>query len=297
MADASLAGPDATRSMMPSRWRRPRTATWLPSLVLVGAAILVIAPFLWMFSTSMRTAATAYDLPPSWAPDRLSLDNYRAALDDDQPVPLLRNAWNSVYIAVLTTTLAVATSALAGYAFARIRFPGRTVLFVTLLSAMMLPLQVTIVPLFVLMRDLGLADSPWALILIKSLNPLGIFLLRQFFMTLPDELFEAARIDGANEWTLFRKVALPLAKPGLAALAVIVFLLSWNDYFAPLIFLNNLENATLPLGLVLLLGPFRTGNPAVVMAATTMAILPALIVFIVSSKWIVETLSRSGGKG
>ena len=161
----------------------------------------------------------------------------------------------------------------------------------------MLPLQVTIVPLFVLMRNLNLADSNWALILPAALNPLGIFLLRQFFMTLPEDVFEAARIDGAGEWTLFTRIALPLAKPGLAALAVIVFLLSWNNYFAPLIFLNSIERATLPLALVLLLGPFRTGNPAVVMAATTMAILPALIMFVVSSKWIVETLSRSGGKG
>lgn len=296
MADTSFTAPNSVRLAAPSRPRRPTLRGALPALLLIAAAVLVVAPFLWMFSTSMRTAVTAYDLPPSWVPDRFSLENYRAALDEDQPVPLLRNAWNSVFIAVFTTLFAVITSALAGYAFARIQFPGRTTLFVMFLSAMMLPLQVTIVPLFVLMRDLGLADSPWALILIKSLNPLGIFLLRQFFMTLPDELFEAARIDGANEWTLFRKIALPLAKPGLAALAVIAFLLSWNDYFAPLIFLNSLDNATLPLGLVLLLGPFRTGNPAVVMAATTMAILPALLVFVVSSKWIVETLSRSGGK-
>jgi multiple sugar transport system permease protein len=210
---------------------------------------------------------------------------------------LLRNAWNSLFIAVLTTLFAVVTSAMAGYSLARIRFPGRNALFLTFLSAMMLPLQVTIVPLFVLMRNLNLADSNWALILPAALNPLGIFLLRQFFMTLPEDVFEAARIDGAGEWTLFTRIALPLAKPGLAALAVIVFLLSWNNYFAPLIFLNSIERATLPLALVLLLGPFRTGNPAVVMAATTMAILPALIMFVVSSKWIVETLSRSGGKG
>lgn len=293
MTDTAPAANSAGRRSSP--WSLIPWATIIPGLFLAVAGVIVIAPFLWMFATSMRSALTAYDLPPAWVPDRLTTENYEAAFDE--PVPLVRNAWNSLYIAVLTTILAVSTSALAGYAFARIRFFGRNVIFILMLSAMMLPLQVTIIPLFVLMRNLGLADSAWALILPAALNPLGIFLLRQFFRSVPEELLEAARIDGANEWTLFTKVAVPLAKPGIAALAVIVFLLSWNNYFAPLIFLNDLDRATLPLALVALLGPFRTGNPAIIMAATTMAILPAFFVFIFSSKWIVETLSRSGGKG
>jgi multiple sugar transport system permease protein len=279
---------------MADRIRR-RWSTIIPLSFLAIGAVAVVLPFTWMIATSMRSASTAFDLPPPWVPTRFSTENYRAAFD--QPVPLATNAWNSAYIAVITTVLAVSTSALAGYALARIRFRGRSVMFIVFLSSMMLPLQVTIVPLYVLMQRLGLEQSRWALILPAALNPLGIFLMRQFFSTLPSELFEAARIDGAGQWRLFSRIALPLAKPGLAALAVIVFLLSWNSYFAPLIFLNDLDRATLPLGLVQLLGPFRTGNPAVLMAATTLAILPALIAFVASSKWLVETLSRSGGKG
>jgi multiple sugar transport system permease protein len=271
---------------------RPRLAT---IVLLVVGGIIFVAPFLWMFTTSMRPAASAYDLPPQWLPTSLNMDNYRAAFDS--PVPLLRNAVDSLVVAVATTSGVLATSATAGYAFAKLRFPFRNILFVVLITQLMIPLQVTVIPLFAMLRQFGLINNLLSLILPATFSALGIFLLRQFFKSVPDEILEAARIDGANEWQVFWRVALPLAKPGLAALAVIAFLLSWNDYFAPLIFLTTVDTATLPLSLVTLLGPYRSGNPAVVMAATTLAVLPALIAFVVAQRWIVETLSRSGSKG
>lgn len=291
VATTTRARPRA-RSGPTVRQDHPRLLT----LVLLGlGAVLFIAPFLWMFTTSMRPAANAYDLPPQWLPTNLNLDNYRAAFES--PVPLLRNAVNSLVVAVATTAGVLATSATAGYAFAKLRFPLRNLLFVVLITELMIPLQVTVIPLFAMLRQVGLINNLASLVLPATFSALGVFLMRQFFSSLPDDLLEAARIDGANEWQVFWKVALPLAKPGLAALAVIEFLLSWSDYFAPLIFLTRLDTATLPLSLVTLLGPYKSGNPAVVMAATTLAVLPALMVFIFAQRWIVETLSRSGSKG
>lgn len=262
---------------------------------LILGAIVVLAPFLWMFATSMRPAQEAYALPPSWVPTRLSPDNYVGALEG--PVPLVRNAVNSLVIALATTAGVLVTSSMAGYAFAKLRFRFKGVLFALLLAALMFPIQVTIVPLFTMMRSLDLINNPLSLILPSTFSAIGVFLLRQLFTSVPDELVEAARIDGAREWTIFRRIALPLARPAMAALGIITFLLSWNSYFAPLVFLTRLETATLPLALVILLGPYRAGNPAIVMAATTMAIVPALLAFLFGQRWIVETLSRSGTKG
>ncbi|WP_052665281.1 carbohydrate ABC transporter permease [Nitriliruptor alkaliphilus] len=275
--------------------RRPKLGSVAVTAGLILGAIVVLAPFLWMFSTSMRPAQQAYALPPSWIPTDLNPDNYLAALDG--PVPLVRNAVNSLVIALATTAGVLVTSSMAGYAFAKLRFRFKGALFALLLAALMFPIQVTIVPLFTMMRSLDLINNPLSLILPSTFSALGVFLLRQLFTSVPDELIEAARIDGAREWTIFRRIALPLARPAMAALGIITFLLSWNSYFAPLVFLTRLETATLPLALVILLGPYRAGNPAIVMAATTMAIVPALLAFLFGQRWIVETLSRSGTKG
>ncbi|MDH3730616.1 MAG: carbohydrate ABC transporter permease [Acidimicrobiia bacterium] len=264
-------------------------------VILVAASVVVVAPFLWMFSTSVRPSLEAYDLPPRWIPTSVTLDNYDAALN--HAVPLVTQFFNSLFIAVTITVSQMITSALAGYAFAKLRFPGRNVIFIVLLTTLMIPIQVTIIPLFIGMSQVGLVNTPWSLILPGLTHALGIFLMRQFFISLPGELIESAKIDGAGPFTTFRKIALPLARPALAALGVIVFLASWNNYFAPLVFLRSVETATLPLGLVLLLGPYKSGNPAVVMAGTALAVIPALIVFLIAQRWIVESLSRSGIRG
>lgn len=265
------------------------------TLVLLVGAISMVVPFLWMFATSMRSSTSAYDLPPTWVPWPLVSDNYETAITG--PVPILRNMLNSAVIAIAVTLGQIITCPMAGYAFARLRFRGRDGLFLLLLASMMVPIQVTIIPLFVLMSTFDLIDHPLSLILPGLTSAFGVFLMRQFFLSLPQELTEAARIDGAGTWSTYRFVALPLAKPALSALAVIAFLTSWNAYFMPLIFLKDLETATLPLALVTMLGPYRSGNVAVMMAATTIAILPALLVFLVAQRWIVESLTRSGVKG
>lgn len=263
--------------------------------ILVAGAIGMVAPFLWMLATSMRPATQAFDLPPSWLPWPARIDNFEAAVTG--PVPLPRNMFNSAVIAIAIALGQIITCPLAGYAFAKLRFPGRNALFLILLTSLMVPIHVTIIPLFVLMRNIGLVNNPLALILPGITGAFGVFLMRQFFLSLPRELLEAGRIDGAGAFTTYRAIALPLAKPALTALGIISFLGAWNAYFVPLIFLNNVNTATMPIALVLMLGPNRSGNVAEIMAATTIAILPALIVFLVAQRWIVASMTSSGLKG
>jgi multiple sugar transport system permease protein len=274
---------------------RRRLPTAIALVILVIGALGMIAPFLWMVATSMRPATQAFDLPPTWIPWPVRPDNYEAAVTG--PVPLLKNMLNSAVIAIAIALGQIITCPLAGYAFARLRFPGRNALFLLLLTSLMVPIHVIIIPMFVLMRNLGLVNSPLSLILPGITGAFGVFLMRQFFLTLPQELLEAGRIDGAGTFTNYRAIALPLAKPALTALGIIAFLGSWNAYFVPLIFLNNIDTTTMPIALVLMLGPNRSGNVAEIMAATTIAIIPALIVFLVAQRWIVESMTRSGLKG
>jgi multiple sugar transport system permease protein len=291
------------RAATVARRRRPRRAGpaerrgvkwWLSTIVIVLGAAGMVAPFLWMFATSMRNALHAYDLPPVWFA-LPSTANYHAAVSG--PVPLLHNMANSAIVAVAVTVGQLVFCPLAGYAFARMRFPGSGLVFALLLTSLMVPMQVTIIPLFLLMKDWGLINNLWSLILPGLTGALGVFLMRQFFSTLPGELFEAARLDGAGVLRTYLRIALPLAKPGLTTLAVITFLASWNAYFQPLVFLNDINATTLPPALVVMLGPYKSGNVAVVMAATAIAVLPALVVFLLAQRWIVEALARSGLKG
>jgi multiple sugar transport system permease protein len=264
------------------------------TVVLVVGAVAMVAPFLYMFSTSMLPSLRAHDLPPNWFA-KPNLTNYGTALTG--PVPILRNMANTAIVAVSVTIGTLITCPLAGYAFARLRFPGSGALFTVLIASLMVPLQVTIIPLFLLMRQFGLINNLISLILPGLTGALGVFLMRQFFLTLPKELFEAAKIDGAGALRSYLTIALPLAKPGLTALAVITFLASWNSYFAPLVFLNDIKATTLPPALVVMLGPYKSGDLATVMAATAIAILPCIVIFLIAQRWIVAGLTRSGIKG
>ncbi|MCY4064295.1 MAG: carbohydrate ABC transporter permease [Chloroflexi bacterium] len=263
--------------------------------ILTIAAILVMMPLAWMFSTSLRPAQESYHLPPAWLPTDFRWENYIAPFESS--VPFVDLFINSMRITVAVTLGQLVTCSLAGYAFARLRFPGRDLLFLLLLGSLMVPFQVTIIPIFLLMRDLGLIDNPLAIILPGLISAFGVFLMRQFFKQMPQELFDAARVDGAGHVRSFLQIALPLAGPAMATLAIITFNATWNAYFLPLVFLNSWHKMTLPQGIALLTGYMGSGNPSVVMAAVTMAIIPVLIVFIALQRWIIEALTRSGLKG
>ncbi len=263
------------------------------ALTLISA--LVIVPFLWMVSTSLKDPTKVFVFPPQWIPNPLKWDNYTEVFNR-QPFQLY--FFNSLYIAVLVTLGTCLFASLAGYAFARIKFPFRNVIFVVLLSSMMIPTEVTSIPLFLGLTNLNLANSHFPLIVPPVLGAggmFGVFLLRQFFITLPGELEEAARMDGCSPWTTFLRIMLPQATPALATLSIFTFLNSWNDFFDPLIYLSSKELYTLPLALSMFTD--QTGTEwQLLMAASVMATIPLLVVFFLAQKKFIEGVALTGLK-
>jgi multiple sugar transport system permease protein len=274
-----------------------RRSTWfdrvLVVLLLLGGALMML-PFAWMFSTSWRLARDSFSLPPQWLPTAWRIENYREVLDN---IPFVAFVWNSLQVTVLITVGQLVTCAMAAYAFARLRFPGRDVLFLVFLSQLMVPQQVTIIPVFILIRMLGLLDTQWALVIPALVSAFGTFLLRQFFLTIPRELEEAARVDGAGHVRTFLQIILPLSGPGLSALAIFTFNFYWNEFFRPLLFISTWERMTLPLGLTVMKGFLGVGNVAAIMAGVSMGILPVLLVFLLAQRYLIEGVTLTGIKG
>jgi multiple sugar transport system permease protein len=267
----------------------------IATIILAVGAVVMALPFLWMFSTSLRPSAESYKLPPVWLPTDWAFENYLAVFQSS--VPIVQFALNSVKVTFLVTLGQLITCSMAGFAFGRLRFPFRDFLFLLLLASLMVPGQVTIIPVFIIMRELGLVDDHLSIILPFLTSAFGVFLMRQFFLTLPQDLIDAAKIDGAGYWTIFIRVAIPLAGPSLAALGIITFNGTWNNYFYPLIFLNTWEKMTLPLGITALRGYMESGNASVVMASVALAISPVLLIFLFAQRWFISGITRTGIKG
>lgn len=262
--------------------------------LLVLAAAVMLAPLVWAVSTSLRVPAQSFTLPPQWLPTDFVWENYRAVFEVSQ---FGRYLTNNVVVTVAIVLGQMATASLAGYAFAKLEFPGRKVLFGLVLATIMVPIQVTIVPVFILITQIGWADTLLSLIVPAWPTAFGTFLMRQYFKTVPDELAEAASIDGAGQWQIFFRVYLPLAKPGLAVVAILAFNYHWNEFFRPLVFLSSPENFTLPLGLVNLQGYMGTGSISVVLAGIVISLLPVLVIFVIAQRFVIEGLMRGGLKG
>jgi multiple sugar transport system permease protein len=262
--------------------------------VLVFAALAITGPFLWIFRGAFSGSdAELYKLPPTFTVDSLTTANFGKVTVQ---VPYWRFFLNSIIVATTITVLQLVTCASAGYAFARLRFKGRTAMFAVVIGSLMIPIQVTIVPLFLVMSKLGLTNTLWALILPGIFSAFGIFLLRQHFMTLPRELEEAAKIDGAGHARTFFQVVLPLSGPSLATLGILCFTYWWNDLLLPLVMISDTERQTLPVGLVLLAGRFSTGSLGTIAAGIAMAIVPVLVVFIAAQRYVVASIASSGLK-
>ncbi|HZR43432.1 MAG TPA: carbohydrate ABC transporter permease [Ktedonobacteraceae bacterium] len=267
--------------------------TLLLHLFLIFGAIIMVAPFIWMVLTSLKDNSQAFRIPPTWIPNPIIWDNYPQSL---QAESFGQAYWNSFYITAIVVTSVLLTSSMAGYSFARIRFPGRNVLFILFLATLMVPFQLTIIPLFLIMRDLGWIDSHLALIVPASLfNAVGVFLMRQFILSLPIELEEAAIVDGASRWTLFWRVIFPLLKAPLAALGIFTFIGQWNSFFYPLIFLSSPNLFTVPMLLNQFRGEYST-QWTLVMAASVIAVVPILIVYVLLQKQIIEGIATTGLK-
>lgn len=266
----------------------------LTFLVLGVAALAITAPFLWILRGALSGSdAELYRLPPSFSTENLTTGNFGKVTEQ---VPYLRFFLNSVIVATTITVAQLITCATAGYAFARLRFRGRDAMFAVVIGSLMIPIQVTIVPLFLVMSKLGLTNTLWALILPGIFSAFGIFLLRQQFLTLPRELEEAARIDGAGQLRTFFQVILPLSGPSLATLGILCFTYWWNDLLLPLVMINDPERQTLPVGLVLLAGRFSTGSLGTIAAGIVLAVVPVLVVFVAAQRWIVQSIASSGLK-
>ncbi|MFF1832059.1 carbohydrate ABC transporter permease [Paenarthrobacter sp. NPDC058040] len=262
-------------------------------VALLIAAVLVLGPVLWTLSTSLRPPSESFKLPPSFLPLNPDFTSYGQVF---KQLNILGLVLNSALVTGLIAVGQMITAALAGYAFAHLRFRGRGALFSIVLATMMVPAQVTIVPVFMLIRGVGLSDTLLALILPAIPTAFGTFLMRQYFMGLPGELAEAAAIDGASPWRTFRSVYAPLAMPGLAIVGILAFNFHWNEFFRPLIMTISEQNFTLPLGLVSLQGNLGTGSISVVLAGVVLSMIPALIVFMFGQRALQDGLTAGTGK-
>lgn len=288
-----LAVAGAAAKARPGR-RRFRTGSLLLDVVLLLLGLLMVSPLVWLISTSLTQANSAFSLPPTWLPLPFTVDNFSGVF---QLIPFAQMFLNSLTVAGLSTLGALLTSVLAAYAFSRLRFRGQGFLFVAILSALMVPAQLTVIPVFILMRNLHLIDTLAALILPLLINVFDIFFLRQYFNSIPLDLDEAARLDGAGHlWILFRMLV-PLSGPAIAALVILNFQAAWNDYFLPLIFLNSPQHMTLPVGLVSLQAGQGGGPAVVVFAAITLVVLPVLVLFLVFQRSFISSIASSGIRG
>lgn len=265
-------------------------------VLLIGVALIEIAPISWMISTSLRDPKNSFDLPPDFLPTAFHWENYVAVMNSPD-IEFLRFFWNSLKIALFVTGAQLITCSMAGFAFGRLRFRGRDFLFGLFLASLMVPGTVTLIPSFILIRELNLMDSHWALILPGITSAFGVFLLRQHFMSLPQELIDAAKIDGAGYFRIYWQILLPLTGPALSALGIFTFLGAWNNFVGPLLFLRSWENYTFPIAIATLRGYMGSGNQSEVLAGIMISIFPILVVFLVAQRWIVQGAAITGMKG
>lgn len=261
--------------------------------LLILSALVMLVPFVWMLSTSLKGTQYVLNPVPQFIPDPVTLESY-SHLFELYPV----GGWvvNSLLVAVLATIGQLITCSMAAYAFARMRFRGNNLVFLLYLATMMVPFQVTVTPLFILMRNLGWINTYQSLILPQIFSAFGTFLLRQSFQTIPRELEEAAFLDGASHWTIYTRIILPLSQPALATLAVFAFMGSWNAFLWPLFVVNDPSLMTLPVGLSLLRGEHLT-QWNMVMAGGVITVVPMLIVYLFAQKYLVKGFVTSGLKG
>jgi len=260
--------------------------------LLIVTSILMIIPFYWSLGTSLKLEQFVFSNPPQWLPNPLTWANYIHVLTR---IPFLRYFANSVIVAVVTTLGHVFFDTLAAYAFAKLTFPGRDRIFFVMLLALMVPFQVNLIPLYKIMASLHWIDTYLALIVPNLTSIFGIFLMRQFMMTIPGELLDAARIDGCNEFGVFRRVVLPLALPGIATLIIFTFMGTWNDFLWPRIVTNSEKLFTLPVGLAQLQMK-NTSNVAQIMAGTVLTALPMIIVFLFMQRQFIEGMTAGALK-
>ncbi|WMM33026.1 carbohydrate ABC transporter permease [Shouchella clausii] len=273
---------------------RIRISQILLHLALVIGSIVMAGPFIWMALSSLKSFEQIFAVPPVWIPDPFVWSNFTDSL---QAMPFGRAYFNSFYISTIVVVSQVLTCSMAAYAFAKLKFPGSKVLFIAFLATMMVPMQVTLIPLYIIMDNIGWVNTHLSIIVPNALfNAFGVFLLRQFMMGIPKEMEEAAVMDGANPLYIYAKIMLPLIKPALAAFAIFSFIGIWNNFIQPLVFLSDTTLFTVPLLLATFKGLYVTNWP-LMMAGATISVVPVLIVYFFAQRQIIEGIALTGVKG
>jgi multiple sugar transport system permease protein len=269
-----------------------RLEKWLVHLVLLVGALATAMPLAWMVLASLMPTGEAQSLPPRFWPSHFTLDHYVALFER---LNLARYFANSLIISISITVLSVVVNSLAGYALAKLRFAGRDHLFRLMLGGLVIPAQVAMIPLFLLMKQFGLINTYWAVILPSAASIFGIFLIRQYTLSIPDALLDAARIDGAGEWRIYYSLVLPLIKPILITLGVFTFMVTWNDFMWPLVALIDSDLRTLPIALAILSGE-HVQDTELMMAGSVLTVLPVLVLFVAVQRYYVAGITAGSLK-
>lgn len=292
MADALIVPPVRARRTHRDG-ERPARHIWVVYVLLIVGAVVMVFPFLWQVLTAFKSFAESTAVPPVLFPEVWQWENFVKVFDT---IPFAQMFWNSVLITAARVIGQVVLCTMAGYAFARMQFPGRNALFVVFLSVLMVPSQLYLLPQYEIIQSLGWLNTLQGLVLPGLFSAFGTFLMRQFFMSLPPELEEAARIDGANPWQTFVQVVLPLARPGVIALVVFTVLWSWNDLLWPLVVTTDPQRMPLSVGLAQLTGLYSTNYP-LLMAGSLLAALPMVVTFMILQRQFIQGIAFSGTKG
>lgn len=273
--------------------RNSKISKCLLYVVLIILTFVMLVPFAWMFSASLKLDKDVFVFPIQWIPENPRWQNY---LDIWTKIPLMTFVLNTVKITLIVTVLQLLTSSFAAYAFAKLKFRYKDTLFMAYIATIAVPWQVYMVPQFMMMRNFGLNDSHLAIIFLQAFSAFGVFMMRQFYQGIPDELCEAARIDGMSEYQIYARIMLPLSKPALSTLTIFTFVNTWNDFLGPLIYLKTEAKKTLQLGLKMFISQYSS-EYGLIMAASVLSLIPVLIVFLSLQKHFVEGVAATGVKG
>jgi len=262
-------------------------------IVLIAVALFTLIPFVWMISSSLKLDREVFAYPMKWIPETIRWENYVLIW---QKVPMLTYFKNTAFIAIIVTFLQTLTSSFAAYAFAKLNFKGRDVLFLAYIATIAVPWQAYMLPQFIMMRSMGLYDTLWAMVVLQAFSAFGVFLMRQFYQGVPTELCEAARIDGLSEYGIWARIMLPLSKAAIATLVIFTFIGTWNDYMGPMIYLTRDVNKTIQVGLRRFIQE-NSSDYHLIMAASMVSLLPVSVVFLCLQKYFIEGIATSGLKG
>lgn len=262
-------------------------------VLMAAIGIIMLMPIGWMLGTSMRQSKDSFVLPPSFFPTQFNSVNFKQVF---KSIPIMRFAFNSLFVTSIAVALMVILTSLAAYAFTRINFRGKNILFILMLAGLMIPQQSIIIPVFLIIKKAGLIDSPWALIVTAVYYPLGLFMLRQFMMTIPKSYDEAAVCDGAGKLKIFCMVILPMSKSTIMVTVVMHFINVWNNFFSAMIFINSTNKMTLPLGMTMLNTTDGNSNMPIITAAVLLTLIPPLLIYIFGQKYLVQGNMTAGIK-